>query len=527
MLVVARAPHAANLTRGELVASLALATDVAMGHPVEQGLGASILATRLAELAGLTAAERARTTDLALLRHIGCTTENDSLAALAGDEIRLAARLAPLSGSKSSDYIRAIARLATEGRSPFDAALTLARVANGMRQFDAVNRAICEVAQSLAGRLGFGPEHVTEIAAVYERWDGSGFPFHLRAEAIPVTIRVSQVADLATALHDLGHEDPARVVRERAGSGFDPAIAAVFDRHARELLAELDVESRWAAVDRLQIARMVLDDDALDDALHAVADFTDLKSPYLVGHSSGVATLAEGATAQLNLPAADARDVRLAGLVHDLGRVSVSAAVWGKEGPLTAGEWEAVRLHVYQTERLLARAPYLARLGAIAAMHHERLDGSGYVRGAVSERQTPAARVLAAADLYHALTEPRPHRPARTPTDAAGELQREVSAGRIDRDAGYAVLAAAGQRTPRRRRYAADLTAREVEVLRLLARGRSNRDIGRVLSISPRTAENHTRAIYNKAGVTTRAAATLFAMQHGLVAVGLEEDAEP
>jgi HD-GYP domain-containing protein (c-di-GMP phosphodiesterase class II) len=519
-------PHnpGAVLTRGDLVASLALATDLAMGHPVEQGLGTAIVAGRLAELAGLTPAERARTVDLSLLRHIGCTTENDRLAELSGGEIRMAARLAPLSGSKASAYLRAIVRLTVEGKTPLEAVLAAARLLPGMREFDAVKRAICEVAQSLASRLGFGPEHVAEIAAVYERWDGSGFPYHLKGEAIPITIRVSQVADLATVLHDLGHEDPARLVRDRSGSGFDPAIVDLFVRHAPALLAELEVESRWATVARLQAAPTVLDGEPLDEALRAVADFTDLKSAYLVGHSSGVAALAGAATAQLALPAADAQDVGLAGLVHDLGRISVSAAVWGKEGPLDAGEWEAVRLHVYHSERLLSRAPALSRLGAIAAMHHERLDGSGYVRGTVSERQTPAARVLAAADVYHAMTEPRPHRPARTSDDAARELHREVSAGRIDRDAADAVLAAAGHRTPRRRRYTADLTAREVEVLRLLARGRSNRDIARALTISPRTAENHTRAIYDKAGVTTRAAATLFAMQHGLVNLGSETE---
>jgi HD-GYP domain-containing protein (c-di-GMP phosphodiesterase class II) len=195
----------------------------------------------------------------------------------------------------------------------------------------------------------------------------------------------------------------------------------------------------------------------------------------------------------------------------------VSASIWGKPGPLDAGEWEAVRLHAYQSERLLARSPFLARIGAIAGMHHERIDGSGYARGAVSERQTPAVRVLAAADAYHAMTEPRPHRPAMSAPEAAKTLNREVTAGRLDRDAVDAVLAAAGGRPASRKRYASDLTAREVEVLRLLARGRSTREVARILTISPRTAENHTRAIYDKVDVTTRAAATLFAMQHGFI----------
>jgi hypothetical protein len=206
----------------ELVASLALATDLAMAHPVEQGLGTCIIATRMAELAGLSVEERSRTLYLALLRHSGCTTENDQLAALAGDEIRLSGRMAPLCGSTGADYLRTIARFATEGRSFLSAAITVGRLVAGMREFEAVNRAICEVAQMLAARLGFDALVTTEIGAVYERWDGAGFPNHLKGEHIPLTIRLTQVADLATVLHDLGHEDPASVVAERVGERLRP-----------------------------------------------------------------------------------------------------------------------------------------------------------------------------------------------------------------------------------------------------------------------------------------------------------------
>jgi HD-GYP domain-containing protein (c-di-GMP phosphodiesterase class II) len=319
-------------------------------------------------------------------------------------------------------------------------------------------------------------------------------------------------------LHDLDHEDPARVVAERAGSGFDPAIADLFRQHAGELLAALEVPSRWQAVCELQSAPAEIDGERLADALSVVGDFADLKSPFLVGHSSGVARLAGAAATRLPLPATDVEEVRNAALVHDLGRVGVTSRIWGKPGPLDAGEWEAVRLHPYHTERLLSRSPFLARLAGIACMHHERLDGSGYFRGVVSERQSPAARLLGAADAFHAMTEPRPHRPARTRDEAVTELQREVKAGRIDRTSADAVLEAAGHAPSRRKRYTADLTAREIEVLRLVARGHSTREVARALVISPRTADNHLRSIYDKVGVSTRAAATVFAMQHGLVA---------
>jgi HD-GYP domain-containing protein (c-di-GMP phosphodiesterase class II) len=209
--------------------------------------------------------------------------------------------------------------------------------------------------------------------------------------------------------------------------------------------------------------------------------------------------------------------LRRAAVVEDLGRLGVSNAIWDKPGPLTPVDWERVRLHPYLTERMLASSAALAPLAAIAAQHHERLDGSGYPHGLSGGAISPAARILAAADVYHAATEPRPHRPARAPAEAAAELRAEVRAGRIDGDAADAVLAVAGHRVGPRGQGLAGLTTREVEVLRLLARGLSNREIAARLVISRKTASSHVEHIYAKVGVSSRAAASLFAVRHGLL----------
>jgi HD-GYP domain-containing protein (c-di-GMP phosphodiesterase class II) len=207
--------------------------------------------------------------------------------------------------------------------------------------------------------------------------------------------------------------------------------------------------------------------------------------------------------------------LRRAALLHDLGRAGVSTAVWEKRGPLTSSEWEQVRLHAYHTERILSRSAALAPLAQLAGMHHERLDGSGYHRGAPASVQSKSARVLAAADVYHALTEDRPHRPAMAQEPAARVLETQPG---LDREAVAAVLETAGQHrgrvpTP----WAAGLSDREVEVLRLLARGRSERQIAQALFISASTVHTHVTHIYEKAGVSTRASAALFAMEHGLL----------
>ncbi len=153
----------------------------------------------------------------------------------------------------------------------------------------------------------------------------------------------------------------------------------------------------------------------------------------------------------------------------------------------------------------------------IAVQQRERLDGSGYPRGLSGGAISRHARILGAADAYQAMREPRPHRPARDPDDAAAQLRAEVKAGRLDAEAVDAVLAAAGHRVPRRREGPAGLTPREVEVLRLLAQGLSNKEIALRLVISPKTAGNHVEHIYSKIDASTRAGAGLFAMQQGLL----------
>jgi HD-GYP domain-containing protein (c-di-GMP phosphodiesterase class II) len=284
------------------------------------------------------------------------------------------------------------------------------------------------------------------------------------------------------------------------------------------VLAGLDAISTWdAVIDSEPALAVVLSGERFDRALRAIADFVDLKSPYSLGHAQAVAGLTAAAGEQLGLADTDLRTLRRAGLVHDLGRLGISNSIWDKPGPLGAGEWERVRLHPHITERMLGQSEALAPLGAIAVQHRERLDGSGYPRGLSGGAISRAGRILGAADAYQAMREPRPNRGSLSAREAAKQLRAEVRAGRLDAECVEAVLAAAGHTVPRRRQGPAGLTQREVEVLRLLARGMPNRRIAEQLVISPKTVANHVEHIYAKIDASTRAQASLFAMQHGLL----------
>ena len=256
-----------------------------------------------------------------------------------------------------------------------------------------------------------------------------------------------------------------------------------------------------------------------DQALLAIADFVDLKSPYMLGHARAVSNLAAETATKLGLGGEEVEILRRAGLANDLGRLGVSNAIWDKRGALGAGEWERVRMHPYLTERMLHQSTALAPLGAVAVQNRERLDGSGYPRGLSGGAISTPARSwdgrrlpvdVRAASLSRGA-------PAR---GAAKELRAEVRAGRMDGDVVEAVLGTAGHRVARRREGPAGLTAREVDVLRLVSRGMSSKEVAARLVISPKTARNHIEHIYGKIGASNRAGASLFAMQHGLIPDG-------
>lgn len=502
----------------ELVATISLGTDLGLGQPMEHVIRQTIIALRLADLLELEESERTVVYYSGLLAWVGCHTDAYEQAKWFGDDIAMK-RDAMFAGDSAADLARMLVTRLGTGGTPVDRVrTTLAFPVGGLRWFSSILESHWRATDVLAEQLGLGEDVRQGLRESYERWDGRGLA-GMRGDEIRLTSRLVYLADVVAAFERLGGAEAAvEMARERSGHQFDPDLVELVCRNADAVLAGLGEGSHWDEVLAHEpgLARTVPDAE-LDAVLGAIGDFADLKSPYFLGHSRTVAQLAGDAATSLGLPHEEAVRVRRAALVHDLGRLGVSNGIWDRKEPLSASDRERIRTHPYLTERMLAFAPRLAELGALAVLHHERQDGSGYPRGLSGAAIPLAGRVLAAADCYATMTEPRPHRPARTPEVAVADLREEVRQGRLDGAAVEAVLTAAGHRVRRRRAWPAGLTAREVEVLRLLARGMSNREMAAELVLSPKTVGAHVEHIYTKTGATNRATAGLFAMRHGLM----------
>jgi HD-GYP domain-containing protein (c-di-GMP phosphodiesterase class II) len=503
----------------ELVAAFSLASDLGLGQPMEHVLRSWLIAARLSERTGLEPEARHTLYYVVTLAMVGCVAETPELASWFGDDIALrrdkyeidfvglpkqafALRHVAL-GSPSLERVRQGARLMAFGSSAVQQILISHCITTGR----------------MADRLGLGDEVIDPLQQVFARWDGKGVPSGLGGEDLATSARLFHLADVVEVAHrSHGIDGALQLARSRRGTQLDPSLVDVFCAAAAELVDDLDAVADWDALiaDEPGLQKN-LSGAELDDALEAVADFTDLRSPSRAGHSRAVAELSARAAELCGLPEEDVTNVRRAGFVHDLGMHGVPATILDKIGPLSGPEAERMRMHAYYTERMLVRPPALAKIGTIGSLANERLDGSGYHRG-FSGPQIPAAgRILAAADAFQAMREPRPHRPPLSAKDATATIRAEVRAGRFGVDAVDAVLEAAGQRKGKRQSGPAGLTPREVEVLVLIARGASNKQVARRLNIAPKTAGTHIERIYTKIGASSRSTATLFALQEGLL----------
>jgi len=506
-----------RLRLAELLGSLSLATDMGTASPPETALGTTITATRLAQRSGLSGRDLATTYYAGITRMLGCTaTAMEGASLAAGEDQRLNLALLSCDWSDASEVEAALGELLPAELSPQQRRAAITNVVEAHPQIAAVAGLHCVQAMMFTRRLPV-PEAVPEIIKhMWARWDGrypgaSGEEIPLPARIIPL----ARAADLARRAG--GRRAVEALTRGRTGTEFDPDLCEALVADADDVFDGLDAPSLWDTfLDAEPGENVLLGPDQALTVAETFADFADQKSGWFAGHSRRVSKLAAGAASRLGLAEDEVERIRLAALMHDIGRAAVQNGIWDKPGELAPRERQIAQSHSLHTASVLALAPALSDLAALAGAAQERADGSGYHRGIRAIE--PAMGMLGAANVYDAMTHDRPWRRAFDADAAAEQIQAMCGAGALHGECAAAVLTQAGNGGAVAPVYPAGLTSREVAVLQLLVTGMPTKTVAARLMISAKTADHHIQSIYDKIGVRGRAPVALFALEHGLAA---------
>ncbi|MBV8528879.1 MAG: HD domain-containing protein, partial [Candidatus Dormibacteraeota bacterium] len=408
------------------MATFALAQDNAFGQPLESQLRSCLLGVALCEEADFDSEVRDTVYWVALLRYIGCTGHAHEIASVFADDIAVLARTLVFDAADPADVMRAMVESATAGRAPEEHEGIEQSLLAGAHDWAVHNFSTgCEVAVMLVQRLGLTGAVHEALRFTYERWNGKGYPSGASGDQIPLAMRVVHIShDMEALARRFSPAAALDAARERRDRTYDPGLADLFIANGSRWFERLNDGDPWDAVLALEPEpRRMLAGDELDDALTVVADFIDLKSPYMAGHSRRCARLASDAARLVGLDGDAVTALRRAALVHDFGVTGVPNSIWDKPRPLTRTEFDRVELHPMLTEQMLRRSPALAAVNAVAAAHHEKCNGSGYHKH-VHNRDDLAACILAATEIYVGMTAERADRPPLSPDAAAAELHR-------------------------------------------------------------------------------------------------------
>jgi len=478
----------------DAVKALAFIGDLSMGQPTDHSIRTAWLAMRLAQAADLGEAAVVAVREASLLRWSGCTANASGFAEALGDDV--ASREAML--ALKPDWARPMALQGDVG-----AVMTpLARIH-------------CEVSGEAARMLGLGQDTQATLRHVFESWDGTGTPDRLAGSAVPVTVFIVALAgELEIFSRTYGIDRASALIGQRADARYPDKLARLAVRLAPQWLDEL-AQADAASIDAVLMTQQMNDVTPVE----LVADIIDLKLPWMTGYSRSVAATAASCAARFALDANAQNRLYCAGLVHGMGRAAVPNPVWDAPARLSPAAWEKARLVPYWTSRAGRQTGSLAEAAELGSYAYERLDGSGYFRGVSGAALPVEARILAASAAWVAMRAARPWRAALTQDEAAKLLHEEAALGRFDADVVHALIdeRVAPRRVVNPRAQTARLSAREVDVLRGISRGASNKEVARDLSLSPSTVRTHVESVFRKLDCSTRAAATLKALALGVL----------
>jgi len=423
---------AQTVSLAEVLGALSYALDLTEGQPPAHTLRSCAMGMRLAQELHLDAETCSALYYALLLKDAGCSSNSAPTAELFGSDEHLVKReLKVTDWSRKHHAAQYVFRTAGEGCSLVGRLGYVLKVAKGPA--DSVNlfRIRCERGAGIARQLGFPELTASAIYALDEHWDGRGEPHGTRGEEIPLLARIANLAQTLDVFFRQGNAVRAlSVIRSRSGTWFDPKLVELTrgwadDTDWWQVLAGPEVMSLVKAAEPDDRVRHI-DGEALTGVCQAFAEIIDAKSPYTFRHSSGVAAYALQLGEQLGMSAGELQQLYRAALLHDIGKLGVSNRLLDKPGALTAEERGAVQLHAGYTFEILSRVAAFAGFAAVAAQHHERLDGTGYPWGLSGEALTLEARIMAVADVYEALTADRPYRAGMPSSKALQILEREA-----------------------------------------------------------------------------------------------------
>jgi len=498
----------------ECLSALSVILDLANGLAEDKSVLAATFAWELAKDAGLSEEDQWAALLAAMLRHLGCTAYASVEAEVAGDDIALRVGLHRRDSSRALDVLAAVT---SAGQGVLEKGRGVVQLASKGAQLKAeLTMEACGAARLLSEGLKLGPKVTRALDEVFERYDGKGAPHGWDGAALSHAGRVATVAHMATVFAlEGGPLRAASALEARAGTALDPALS----KRAVALVPRLVTPSDYLGQQHdalMQFAAKQSLPTTLDDVAEAFGDFSDLQAPHARGHSREVAGWCRQVATVLQVSSDEVTTLIRAAHLHDLGQVAVPTSIWTMARAHRPTERERAKAHAFFTERVLAAAGPLSSVAKVAGAHHERLDGSGYHRGSAGGGISRPARILAACDVASALVKDRPHRRAMTSAGAAMELRAMVKSGQLDGEVVEAVLSVMGEASAKARPASA-LSERELEVLRLVARGKTNKEVASALGLSPRTVQHHTIHIYEKLGVDTRAGAAMVASRRGLL----------
>ncbi|MGC4053026.1 MAG: HD domain-containing phosphohydrolase [Paludibaculum sp.] len=415
----------------DLVSALSYALDLTEGQPLGHAQRTCVLGIRLAQAIGMPQEEQADLYYALLLKDSGCSSNAARMYQILGsDEIRAKhdVKLIDWRSLNWSSLVYSL-RHVRVGRPTWERMLAISHVAwQRHRQQKEVVEIRCERGAGIARKMGF-PERTAEaIRSLDEHWDGGGYPQGLRGEAIPLAGRIISLAQTLEVFHrHSGMPDALHVARMRSGRWFDPELVRA--AHAIAQQDSLDNELTYATqtVARLSPASgaAAAGKERIDVICDAFADVVDAKSPYTSEHSRRVTDTAVRMAEHMQLDKSAVTLIRRAALLHDLGKLSVPNSILEKPVALTAEEWAVIRRHPFHSEAILKRIQGFEQIAVVAGSHHERLDGTGYFRGTYADKMSLAARILAVADVFDALSAKRPYREALPLNEVFSMMQRE------------------------------------------------------------------------------------------------------